>query len=212
MSSKIKVLLVDDHVVVRAGFRMLLASVDAVEVAAEAEKGEEACRKFTDLQPDVVVMDLSMPGFGGLEGIRRICARDPDAKILVFSIHDEAVYVSRALAAGAKGYVTKSSAPDILVTAICTVAAGGTYIEAGLGAEPDGQTALADCQALVGLLTPREFDVFRLLARGLTTQEAAQELCLGVKTVANYSTQVKAKLNANTGAELARLAMALKIV
>lgn len=208
----IRVLLVDDHAVVRAGFRLLLASVESIEVVAEAGRCEEACKLYEEWRPDVVVMDLSMPGIGGLEGIRRITARDPAAKVLVFSIHDEKVYVDRALAAGAKGYITKNSAPENLITAVQAIAGGNTYVEAGLktsGALPAEQE---DYQTLLATLTPKEFDVFRLLAKGQTTHEAANELCLGVKTVANYSTQVKAKLKANTAAELARIAIDLNLI
>jgi two-component system invasion response regulator UvrY len=212
MAAKIRVLLVDDHAVVRAGFRLLLASVDAIEVVAEASRCEEACKLYEDWRPDVAVMDLSMPGIGGLEGIRRITARDPEAKILVFSIHDEKVYVDRALAAGAKGYITKNSAPEILITAVQAIAGGGTYVEAGLNASGSFPFGQKDYRALLATLSPKEFDVFRLLAKGLTTHEAANELCLGVKTVANYSTQVKAKLKVHTAAELARLAIDLKIL
>jgi two-component system invasion response regulator UvrY len=212
MANKIKVLLVDDHAVVRAGFRLLLAAVDSLEVVAEASRCEDACRLYEECRPDVVVMDLSMPGIGGLEGIRRITARDPAAKILVFSIHDEKVYVDRALAAGARGYITKNSAPEMLITAVQAIAGGEDYLEAGLAASHASGAGQPDYQALLARLSPKEFDVFRLLAKGLTTHEAANELCLGVKTVANYSTQIKAKLRANTAAELARLAIDLKIL
>lgn len=212
MKNKIKILLVDDHVVVRAGFRMLLSSADTMEVVAEAAKSEEACRAYVESNPDVVVMDLSMPGIGGLEGIRRLIARDPEAKILVFSIHNEAVYVNRALAAGAKGYIGKNSAPDILVTAIHILARGGSFIESGLKNGITAKVSPGDLHSLTEMLTAREFDVFCLLAKGLTTQETARELCLGTKTVANYSTIIKAKLNIGTNAELARLAMTLKII
>jgi two-component system invasion response regulator UvrY len=212
MATKIKVLLVDDHAVVRAGFRLLLASVDSIEVVAEAARSEEACKLYDDWRPDVVVMDLSMPGIGGLEGTRRIVGRDPEAKILVFSIHDEKVYVERALAAGARGYITKSSAPESLITAVQAIAGGNTYIEAGLTASDSPQAERKDYQSLLATLSPKEFDVFLLLAKGLTTHEAANELCLGVKTVANYRTQVKAKLKVNTAAELARLAIDLKMI
>ncbi|MEC4748061.1 response regulator transcription factor [Methylomicrobium sp. Wu6] len=212
MDTKIRVLLVDDHAVVRAGFRLLLASVDAIEVVAEAARCEEACKLYEDCRPDVVVMDLSMPGIGGLEGIRRIVARDPEAKILVFSIHDEKVYVDRAMAAGAKGYITKNSAPGILITAVREIADGKTYIEAGLIAARSPKVQENCHQTLLAALTPKEFDVFRLLAKGMTTHEAAGELCLGVKTVANYSTQIKTKLNVNTVAELARIAIELRVI
>lgn len=212
MKNKIQILLVDDHAIVRAGFRMLLASADTIEIVAEAAKSEEACQAYTEVNPDVVVMDLSMPGIGGLEGIRRICARDPEAKILVFSIHNEAIYVNRALAAGAKGFISKSSAPEMLITAIQVLAGGGSFIESALKIEMTANTTPGDCQSLTDLLSPREFDVFCLLAKGLTTQETARELCLGPKTVANYSTSIKDKLNIGTNAELARLAIVLKIL
>lgn len=118
MNPKITVMLVDDHAVVRAGYRLLLSQSENIEVVCEAERGEEACQFYTEWQPDVVVMDLSLPGIGGLASIRRISSRDPGAKVLVFSIHDELVYVLRALEAGAKGYITKSSAPETLVEAV----------------------------------------------------------------------------------------------
>ena len=128
MKEKIKVILVDDHAVVRAGFRLLLSSVDHIDVIAEAERGEQACQLYLEKQPDVIVLDLSMPGIGGLESIRRILLRDSAARILVFSVHDEIVYVNRALGAGAKGYITKNSAPEILVEALEKIAAGEAYI------------------------------------------------------------------------------------
>jgi DNA-binding NarL/FixJ family response regulator len=157
-----------------------------------------------------------MPGIGGLECTRRIRSRDPQAKILVFSVHDEGVYVSRAIDAGAKGYITKSSAPEILVDAIHNVAAGGIFIEPGLEnnnlfpAYP--LTAEVDYKSLMGTLTPKEFDVFCLLAKGLTNHKIANELCLGYKTVANYGTQIKNKFNASTVAELAHIATALGVL
>jgi two-component system, NarL family, invasion response regulator UvrY len=209
---KISVLLVDDHAVVRAGFRMLLASTSTIEIIAEAERGEAACQLYLEKQPDVVVLDLSMPGIGGLECLRRICNRDPLAKILVFSVHDESVYVSRAIAAGAKGYITKNSAPEILVDAIQNIAAGGMYIEPSLEKTyPMHKPEDVDYKKLINTLTPKEFDVFCLLAKGLTTHKIADELCLGYKTVANYGTQVKSKFNASTVAELAHIANALGI-
>jgi two-component system, NarL family, invasion response regulator UvrY len=209
---KISVLLVDDHAVVRAGFRMLLASTTTIEIVAEAERGESACQLYLEKQPDVVVLDLSMPGIGGLEAIRRICNRDPNAKILVFSVHDESVYVSRAIEAGAKGYITKNSASEILVDAIQKIAAGDIYIEPGLEKTSRIHHNELDYKNLINTLTPKEFDIFCLLAKGLTTHKIADELCLGYKTVANYGTQIKNKFNASTVAELAHIATALGII
>ncbi|TAN69188.1 MAG: response regulator transcription factor [Methylobacter sp.] len=212
MKNKIKVILVDDHAVVRAGFRMLLSTEADIDVIAEAERGEAACQLYLEQQPDVMVLDLSMPGIGGLESIRRICNRDSAAKILVFSVHDEMVYVDRAMNAGAKGYITKNSAPSILVAAIQKIAAGEIYIEQGLTLNIAPQNSEADYQTIIDTLSPREFDIFLLLAKGLTAHKIADELCLGYKTVANYGTQIRSKLNVSSVAELAHIAMALGVM
>ena len=206
--SKIKVLLVDDHTVVRAGFKLLLsAAVPNIEVIAEADRGEVAIQYYQAHQPDIVVMDLSMPGIGGLETIKRIVQRDIAANILVFSVHDEQVYVHRALAAGAKGYITKNSAPDILPEAIESILQGQTYIEKGLIKESAGQSSSLDYQQIISAFSEREFDIFTLLAKGLTSHKIADELCLGYKTVANYATQIKKKLHVSSIAELAHVAV-----
>jgi DNA-binding NarL/FixJ family response regulator len=207
MKEKIKVILVDDHAVVRAGFKMLLATEADIEVIAEADRGEAACQLYFEYQPDVMVLDLSMPGIGGLESVRRIFNRDSNAKILVFSMHDEMVYIDRAMKAGAKGYITKTSAPGILESAIRKIAAGEIYIEQGLMKNMPLQSSEADNQTILNTLSAREFDVFLLLAKGLTAHKIADELCLGYKTVSNYSTQIKIKLNVSTVAELAHIAM-----
>jgi DNA-binding NarL/FixJ family response regulator len=207
---KISVILVDDHAVVRAGFRLLLSSEPSIEVIAEAERGEQACQLYLDYKPDVMVLDLSMPGIGGLETIRRIYNRDNQAKILVFSVHDELVYINRAINAGARGYISKSSAPHYLVEAITQIAAGDSYIEGAL--QDYSADNSINYKAIVDTLSAREFDVFLLLAKGLTAHKIADELCLSYKTVANYGTQIKNKLSVNTVAELARIAMVLGLV
>ncbi len=207
MNRKITVMLVDDHAVVRAGYRLLLGQSGRIETVREAERGEEACQYYAECQPDVVVMDLSMPGIGGLAAIRRIRARDPQARILAFSIHDETVYAERALEAGAAGYITKSCAPEILVEAVQAVARGEHYIEQDIAQHLAVQKVTGQgAAALLQSLSAREFDVFCLLAQGRTPREVADELCLSYKTAANYSTQIKAKLGVNTTAEMARLA------
>ncbi|ATG90350.1 response regulator transcription factor [Methylomonas koyamae] len=210
MKSKIKILLVDDHLVVRAGFKMLLAAGDAIEVIGEAERGEQAIQLYQELKPDILVMDLSMPGIGGLETIRRICQRDPAAKILVFSVHHEQVYVGRALNAGAQGYITKNSAPGILAEAIAAIMDGGSYVEQGLiKSQHHNDAPRPDHQAAIAGFSPREFDVFSLLAQGMTVHKIADQLCLGHKTVANYATQIKKKLQVDTTTELAHIAVNL---
>jgi two-component system invasion response regulator UvrY len=218
MKDHIKVILVDDHAVVRAGFRMLLSTEDAIEVIAEAERGEQACQLYLEKQPDVMVLDLSMPGIGGLETIRRICSRDSHAKILVFSVHDERVYVDRAMHAGAKGYITKHAHPEILIAAIHKIAEGGVYIESGLTGSEDTlandnqEISETDYKTIIESLSAREFDVFLLLAKGLTAHKIAEELCLGYKTVANYGTQIRTKLKVSSVAELAHIAIVLGVM
>ncbi|MGZ5018545.1 MAG: response regulator [Methylobacter sp.] len=212
MRDKIKVILVDDHAVVRAGFRMLLSTVADIDVIAEADRGETACQLYLEQQPDVMVLDLSMPGIGGLESLRRICSRDSHARVLVFSVHDEMVYVDRAINAGAKGYITKNSAPDILVEAILKIAGGEIYIEQGLMKNQPLQHNDTDYKAIVDSLSAREFDIFIRLAKGLTAHKIAEELCLGYKTVANYGTQIRSKFNVSSSVELAHIAIALGIM
>jgi len=211
VSKKLKVLLVDDHTVVRAGFRMLLSSQNFIDEIMDVDRGEMACQHYNEFQPNVVVMDLSMPGIGGLEAIRRLIQLDSDAVVLVYSIHDEAIYVERALQAGAKGYVTKNSAASVLAEAVSVVASGKEYLEDGLLPE-HYYSDEENLREVVDILSPREFDVFCLLAKGMTVHEAAADLCLGYKTVANYSTQIKNKLNASTAADLAHIAMRLGII
>lgn len=207
MSGKISVLLVDDHAVVRAGYKTYLALSNRIEQIYEADRGETACQLYTQHLPDLVVMDLSMPGIGGFETIRRLLVRDPSCKILVFSIHNELVYVTRALKAGAKGYITKSSVPETLVTAVCKISQGGTYVEPELAQQLAVSLAMdQDESEKIKQLSPREFDVFCLLANGYTVRKAAEKLCLSYKTVCNHGTAIKEKLGVETLTELTLLA------
>lgn len=201
-------MLVDDHAVVRAGYRLLLSQSSQIEILHEAARGEEACQFYVASSPDVVVMDISMPGIGGLAAIRRIRTYDPKARILAFSVHDESTYAARALEAGASGYICKSCAPEILVDAVLSVANHGTYIQWEIAQhlaleKVSGRDATVSLQTL----SAREFDIFCLLARGRTSREIAKEFHLSYKTVANYSTLIKSKLGVNTSAEMARLAL-----
>lgn len=203
---KIKVLLVDDHAVVRAGYRMLLQNSEEIEILEEADSGEKAYKSYVALHPDVVVMDISLPGMGGLAAIRRIIARDAEAKILVFSMHEDTVFVDQAVNAGAKGYITKSSAPDVLIDAILDIARGRTYLDKETAQRLAYQKLRGKDSPFENLST-REFEICCLLSEGLDTNEIARRLSLSYKTVANYTTQIKNKLNVNTVAELARLAI-----
>jgi two-component system, NarL family, invasion response regulator UvrY len=208
----IKVILVDDHAIVRAGFRLLLSTEKDMRVVAETDRCETAWQLYCDHQPDVMVLDLSMPGIGGLAVIERICSKAPTANIIAFSVHDEKVYLSRALAAGAKGYICKNSAPTLLVDAIRAVATGAVFIDPVFGDNTDQPPLAMDYQVVISAFSAREFDIFVLLAKGYTNHKIADELCLGYKTVANYGTQIRTKLKVASVAELAHIALVTGIV
>jgi DNA-binding NarL/FixJ family response regulator len=202
----VRVLLVDDHAVVREGYRRLLERTPEIEVVAEAATGEDAYRVFCDINPDVVVMDINLPGMSGIEAARRMLAREPDARILVFSMHEDALFGSRALQAGARGYVTKASAPEVLVEAVKAVSAGRLYISHDMAQELALQTVPGQDLPL-NALSPREFEVFRLLAEGKSVGDIARILSLSQKTVANYQSLIKQKLDADTSAQMVWIAL-----
>ncbi len=211
MSNTINVMLVDDHAVVRAGYNMLLKNASEITVVAEASSGEEAYQLYSAHKPDVVVMDLSLPGIGGIEAIKRICSRDNKATILVFSMHEEVIFVEQALQAGASGYITKSTDPQLLVEAIIRLAKGENYIDADLAQRLAYEKSRGQ-DSLLSDLSTREFEIFCMLAEGSNTSEIAKRLNLSYKTVANYSTQIKSKLNVSTVADIARLAIRYNII
>ena len=208
---KIKVILVDDHAVVRAGYKILLKNIDAIEVVAEAANGEDAVQLSKNYNPDVIVMDISLPGIGGIEAIRQIILLDGNAKILVFSMHEELVFVEQALQAGAHGYMTKSANPELLSKAIKQIYNGKKYIDDELQKRMLYKKSAEDDPQLSDLST-REFQIFCLLAEGLTTVEISKRLSISYKTAANYSTQIKSKLNASTVADIARIAIRANII
>ncbi len=204
--SQIKVMLVDDHAVVRMGFKMLLETSDDIKVITEAENGEEAIKAYMEHKPDVIVMDITMPGMGGMEAIERILNKEPSAKILVLSAHEDSVHPKRVLNAGAKGYVTKRSAAEELIKAIRAVASGKKYIEASVAQQMAIQQ-LSGEQNPVDVLSEREFEVFMSLAKGKTTNEIAETLFLSPRTVGTHLYNIKQKLNASNSAEIALIAM-----
>lgn len=204
--NRIRVLLVDDHAVVRMGYRTLLEHAEDIEVVAEASSGEAACRKYAEVQPDVVIMDLSLAGMSGLEAIRRIIGRDPKARILVFSMYEDMIFVERSLQTGARGYLPKSCAPEIMIKAVQRIARGDIYLDAELAQRLAYQKIRGRDTPFLGL-SSREFEIFCLLAEGLNTSQIARRLSLSYKTVANYSTQIKHTLQVETQAELVRLAI-----
>lgn len=206
MSEPVKVMLVDDHAVVRMGFRMLLESASDIKVVAEAESGEQAIKLYMEHQPDVVVMDITMPGIGGMEATDRIIAKDHHAKILILSAHEDSVHPKRVLSAGAMGYLTKRSAAEELIKAIRTVAGRKMYLEANIAQQMAIQQLNGD-QNPVDVLSDREFEVFIALAKGKTTNEIADTLSLSPRTVGTHLYNIKQKLDANNSAELALIAM-----
>jgi two-component system invasion response regulator UvrY len=201
----IRVMLVDDHVLVRMGFRMLLADAQ-VEVVCEAGSGEQACQEYATAKPDVVVMDLSMPGMGGLEATRRLIAQDPKVRILALSAHEDTAHPRRVLRAGALGYLAKRSAPEALIAAVTAVARGERYLDAQTAqalavAQIDGEDSPAD------MLSEREFSVFIQLARGMSVAQIAENLNLSPSTVGTHLYHVKQKLRANNQSELTLVAL-----
>jgi DNA-binding NarL/FixJ family response regulator len=211
MSTSTRVLLTDDHAVVRSGVRRLLEQHDGIEVVAEADSGEQAYQLFGEYLPDVLVMDMSMPGMGGLEALRRIVARYHEAKIVIFSMHENATFATQALTSGAVGYVAKSGDADDLVNAVLDVAAGKNYLSAEMAQKIALQSLSGDDNP-THKLTAREFEVFRFLAEGKVVDDIAKLLNIGQKTVANYQTLLKQKLGVNSPVELVRLAIRCSVI
>ena len=201
----IRVMLVDDHALVRMGFRMLLADAH-VDVVAECDSGEQACIAYARVLPDVVVMDLSMPGMGGLEAVRRLLAQDPKARILALSAHEDSAHPQRLLRAGALGYLCKRSAPDALIAAVTAVARGEAYVDAQTAkvlalAQMKGNTSPTET------LSEREFSVFIQLAGGKSVAQIAENLKLSPSTVGTHLYHVKQKLGAGNQSELTLVAL-----
>ncbi len=210
LSEQITVLLVDDHPVVRDGYRRLLERNPDIRVVGEADNGEQAYALYPKRAPTVVVLDLNLPGMGGMETIRRLVAKYPDVRILVFSMHDSPLLIQRALDAGAAGYLTKSSAADQMVEAIRCVAQGRSYLDHTLSAELMGDHA-QNADPLLPL-TKREFQVFCKLAEGHSVTEIANTLCISPKTVGVHQTNIMNKLDLKNAAELVRLAIRCGVI
>lgn len=203
----IRVLLVDDHAVVRTGFRLLLQSHPDLKVAGEADSGEAACQRYFELEPDVVVMDLAMPGMGGLEALRRIRARHPAARVLALSAHDDSMHARRALSEGALGFLSKRSAPEALIEAVTTVAAGRRYLDRDVAQKLALADLEGDGKSSIERLSEREFEVFMRLARGETVARIAEDLKLSASTVGTHLYNIKQKLAVSNQSELTLLAV-----
>ncbi|PPC88569.1 MAG: DNA-binding response regulator [Methylotenera sp.] len=209
MKQNVTVYLVDDHAVVREGYKHLLKKA-SIEVIAEANNGEEAYHHFNDIKPDVIIMDLSMPGMGGIEAISKITSKNKQAKILAFSMHDDIIFSTRAMQAGAKGYVTKASAPSVLIEAVFAVAANKKYISQDMANKISMQQI--DKKDTLSHLTPREFEVLQLLAKGFSLDAIAKTLHLDYKTIANVQTKLRQKLNVESGSQLILAAIKYNIL
>jgi len=206
--SQISALLVDDHAVVREGYRRLLERRGDIAVVAEAHDAANAYRLYCDLAPRVVIMDITLPGLSGLECMRRMLARDANARVLIFSMHEDAIFAKRALSAGALGYVTKASAPEVLVEAVHCVANGQRYLSTQIAQH----LALGDLSPESGAahkLSAREFEVMTLLAQGLDATTIATKMSLSPKTVANHQTSIKQKLRVTNSVQLLKFAVSL---
>jgi two-component system, NarL family, invasion response regulator UvrY len=211
MSPRLTVLLADDHAVVREGYRRLLEESGRIAVIGEVGTAADAWQQYCTLMPHVAVMDIALPGVSGIEAMRRILAHRPGARVLMFSMYEDAIFVRRALEAGAAGYLTKASAPRVLVEAVDTVATGRRFLS------PDVAQMLAmQATGIAGRapdgLSAREFEILKLLAEGRSLVEVARQLGLHPKTVSNHQSTIKQKLRAETPTQLLRAAMRIGLV
>jgi len=207
---RISVLLVDDHAVVREGYRRLLERDDSLVVVGEAATAADAIRIDSELEPDVVVLDIGLPGISGIEILRRIIAHRPDARVLMFSMYQDGIYATRAIDAGARGYLSKASAPDLLIEAVRSVAGGRRYLS------PDVQQAMnrrsSAAHQLADALSTRELEVLRLLIQGYGVEEIGERLGLSPKTAANHQSSIKQKLGADSALQLILIAQQFGLI
>ena len=207
---KIRLLLVDDHEIVRAGLRMLFRAEEDMEIVGEAGSAEEAIQAVQELDPDVVLMDVAMPGMSGIEATRRIKEADPDAIILALTMHEDEQYFFEMLNAGAAGYIPKRAAPDDLVSAIRIVHQGNVFLYPSLAkvlVRDFVQRAEEDGELGADILTPREREVLTLIAEGYTNRQIAKELVISVKTVDRHRENIMGKLNLHNRIELVKYAI-----
>ncbi|MDF1588258.1 MAG: response regulator transcription factor [Gammaproteobacteria bacterium] len=206
-SKNMKVLIADDHAMIRSGLSLMLEQTDEIEVVADVSSGEQAYETYCREKPDIVLMDMNMPGIGGLESTRRIKARAADAKIIIYSMHDNALYAKQAIAAGAAGYLIKSGEISELFAAIKLVYSGQQYLSHSIALK-----IALNSSSPIDSLTTREFEVLCLLASGLSVKEIASLFTISKKTVATYQTQLKHKLNINNAVDLIKLAYEYDLV
>ena len=210
VAKRITVLLVDDHAVVREGYRRLLERDDSLVVVGEAATAADAMRCDGELKPDVLVLDIALPGVSGIEVLRRILARRPAARVLMFSMYQDGIYASRALNAGARGYLSKACAPDLLVEAVRSVAQGRRYVSPDVEHAMSAQSSTAG--NLAGALSTRELEVLRMLIQGYGVEKIGERLGLSPKTAANHQSSIKQKLGAESALQLVLIAKQLGLI
>lgn len=208
----IKVLLVDDHELVRVGIRRLLEDAQSLKVVGEAGSGEEAVRLARETLPDVVVMDVQMPGIGGLEASRKIMRHNPDARILALTVCDDEMYSSRFLQAGAAGYITKGCDPEEMIRAIRAIHAGQRYISSGIAQKLALKRVTREENSPLDLLSERELQIMLMITAGQKVQDISLKLCLSPKTVNSYRYRIFEKLSIENDVELTLLAVRLGLV
>lgn len=208
----IRVLLVDDHELVRMGIKRLLQDVQGMKVIGEAGSGEDAVRQAKDMLPDVVVMDVHMPGIGGLEATRKMIRHNPDIKILALTIYEDEPYPSRLLQAGASGYITKGCDPEEMIRAIRTIHAGQRYISPAIAQQIAIKRFTKGDESPLDLLSERELQIMLMITQGQKVQDISKKLCLSPKTVNSYRYRIFDKLNINSDVELTLLAMRLGMI
>ena len=208
----INVLLTDDHALVRTGIRRLLEDSGQIRIIDEAESGEECIDKARELKPDVILMDVNMPGMGGLEASRRILLHDPDQKIIILTVHAEQNYPKRLLEIGARGYLTKECQLDEMLLAIRKVHEGGSYIEPKIAQKLALSMLPGNDSNLMDRLSQREFQVLLMVSHGLTNAEISKKLCLSPKTISTYRSRLMEKLEATNEFDLVRIAVEYGLV
>lgn len=205
-----RVLIVDDHPIVISGCRALLEAERSVEVF-EAQDGKTGLASFFDCRPDVAVIDFNLPGISGLELLRRILEREPEARLIIFSMHDDPVIAARAIESGAKGYIAKNDDPALFAGAVKAVADGGLYLHPEMARQIAFLRAGANASAISNL-SARELEILRLIAAGRTMAQIADAIDVSYKTIANNTTQLKQKLGARSAMELMRIALEANIL
>lgn len=214
----IRILLVDDHAIVREGYRRLIERHPSLIICAEADDGETAYHLYKEVMPDVVVMDITLPGLGGIEALRRILQRDGGARVLMFTMHRDATFADKAIGSGALGYVTKSSPPDVLIGAIHAVHEGRQALSPDIEQDlkllrrPADPNAGPSARNPLHNLSAREFEILRMLIAAKSREEIAETFHISPKTVFNIHYQIKAKLGVSTDIELMHAAMQLKLL